>query len=132
MNFLWLKLSRQASNAEAAKTAKRAKVAREKEEKLKKRMAMKSVTMVAKELALQAAIRDDEAFAMLPPWGHKNILTTIRDLQKIHDNADGVQKDGRGVVPPMEHVKETLKAAREVATHIGGMVEIIRQAKGMD
>ena len=132
MNVFWLKLSRKATRAEAARKAKAEKAALEKKANETKRMACKIVTMVAKELALQAAIRDDEAFVMLPPWGHKNILTNIRDLQKIHDNADVVQKDGRGVGPPMEHVKETLKTAREVATHIGGMVAIIRQAKDMD
>ena len=129
MNFLWLKLSRKAINAGAARKAKQAKVAREKEEKAKKNMAKKIVTMVAKELELQAALRDDEAFPMLPHWSNKDLLTSTRGLQKLHDTADIVKDDGKGEIPTMEHVQEMMKAAREVKTHIGGMLEIIRQAK---
>mgnify|MGYP003317193936 CR=1 FL=1 len=104
--------------------AKQEKAALEKEEKQKKRLAKQ-----IEELELGEALRDDESYPMLPLIMRKDLEVCTRDLQTIHDSVDIVKDDGEGFIPTMESVQETLKAAREVKTHINEMFEIIRQSK---
>ena len=129
MSVLWLKLSRKAVSAEAARKAKQEKAALEKEKKQNQKLAIRIVTIVAKELEIGEAFREDDVYPMLPKVMRKDLEARTRELQTIHDSADIVKDDGKGLTPTMEHVQETLKAAREVTTHIGNMVEVIRQAK---